>query len=105
MIRATITYKESLIKEIRVKGHADSGKYGNDLVCAGVSTILTGIVNMLAKKDFLTRGTIALSQGNAHIIVHESTKEDQLILETLVTCLETMEADYGKYIKMIKKEA
>ena len=38
---------------LKVKGHADFGPYGHDLICAGISTVITGLAqeieNMKAK--------------------------------------------------------
>ena len=49
MIKVLIKNNNKYITHIQIKGHADFGEYGKDLVCAGVSAIATGICNTLAK--------------------------------------------------------
>ena len=40
------------IISIEVKGHANSDDYGKDLVCAAVSTVITGGMNALQDKEY-----------------------------------------------------
>lgn len=105
MIRVTTTYQKSVIRSIEVSGHALSDEYGKDLVCAGVSAIVTGIANMLVKKDFLESGEIQFKNGYVLIKTSNENKEHQLILETLMVSLESVEESYDNYIEIIKKEA
>ena len=49
MIRIKIQRQENLIKEINLLGHALYDDYGKDIVCAGVSAILTTSVNAALK--------------------------------------------------------
>ena len=53
MIKVQIKRNNKYITQIKIKGHAQFGEYGKDLVCAGVSAVATGICNTLAKKGFL----------------------------------------------------
>ena len=49
MIRITLTQKENELEQIQIKGHAMYDDYGKDIVCAGVSSILTTTVNAILK--------------------------------------------------------
>ena len=42
MIRVLVKTKEQQITQITLKGHADSDEHGKDLICAAVSTTITG---------------------------------------------------------------
>ena len=53
MIKVQIKRNNKYITQIKIKGHAQFGEYGKDLVCAGVSAVATGICNALAKKGFI----------------------------------------------------
>ena len=84
----------------------DSGEYGKDLVCAGVSTVGIGAMNMLAKKGFLAKGlgTIEINEGYINVVVNHTDEVCQVVLETLVVTLETMVESYGRFIKISKVE-
>ncbi|MCR4911813.1 MAG: ribosomal-processing cysteine protease Prp [Bacilli bacterium] len=115
MVKVVITrdacQKNSLgknkILSIAVKGHANSAPYGQDLVCAAVSSILTGGANALlegyeANPNF----KVILDEGNALI---ERTNEidvsdnQETVLETIAIMLKTIEESYSKFIKIEEK--
>ena len=54
MIEVTLFENNKGITAFEISGHADSGPYGYDLVCAGVSAVSFGSVN----------ATIAISELN-----------------------------------------
>ena len=101
MIQVIIKENNQQILEIQVSGHADSAKYGKDLVCAGVSTTCVGIANALVNNHFLDqgRGTIDVQEG-----LNQFDEVIQVVLETFVTILETIEESYSKYMKITKME-
>ena len=106
MIKVLIKNNNKYITHIQIKGHADFGEYGKDLVCAGVSAVATGICNALAKKGFLEekKCAIILKNGNIMIDVYENDEIMQVILETLVISLESFTEDYHQYIKITYEE-
>lgn len=107
MIKIIVKHsKEKQIKEIKVSGHAQSAVYGRDLVCAAVSSAAVGIANALVEYDFLKNnmGTIDLKEGYLQIKVDNSNEKIQVVLETFVTILTTIEISYSKYIKITKME-
>ncbi|MBO6047145.1 MAG: ribosomal-processing cysteine protease Prp [Erysipelotrichaceae bacterium] len=105
MIKVKVTYQNKDIVNVEVTGHAEFDEYGKDLVCAGVSTLVTGIANTLYTLGDREHQSITLRDGYANITIHSSTHDEQLILETLVISLETMQESYGQYIEILKKEA
>lgn len=104
MIKVLITAHDHKVTSVVVSGHANSGEYGKDLVCAGVSAAVNGVCNTLAKHDFLKVGTIVYKEGYVSISSDHMTSEHQLILETLITTLESIEDAYGTYIKIKNQE-
>ena len=96
MIKVLIKNNNKYITHIQIKGHAQFGEYGKDLVCAGVSAVATGICNTLAKKGFLEekKCAIILKNGNIMIDVYENDEIMQVILETLVISLESLSSIY-----------
>lgn len=104
MIKVLITTHNHNVTSVVISGHAGSGEYGKDLVCAGVSTVVNGVCNTLVKHDFLNVGTIVYQEGYVSISSDHMTSEHQLILETLITTLESMEDAYGTYIKIKNQE-
>ena len=106
MIQVVIKEKNQQILDIEVSGHAKSAEHGKDLVCAGVSTACVGIANALVKNHFLKDqlGNLDIQKGYVHIEVLKSQKDIQVVLETFVTILETIEESYAKYMKITKME-
>lgn len=49
MIQATFKRKDNKIYWFKVTGHANSAPYGQDIVCAGVSSLYITITNQLLK--------------------------------------------------------
>lgn len=106
MIKTVIRLQNNQIIEIEVSGHANSAEYGKDLVCAGVSTTCVGIANALVQRQFLEKemGTLDVKDGYVHIKVNHSENDIQVVLETFVTIMETIEEAYSKYMKITKME-
>ena len=106
MIKVLVKQNNNQIVNLSITGHADSGEYGKDLVCAGVSTVGIGARNMLAKKGFLAKGlgTIDINEGYINVVVNHTDEVCQVVLETLVVTLETMVESYGRFIKISKVE-
>lgn len=101
MIRVSAIYKDNFIQSITISGHAQSNESGKDLVCAGVSAISTGICNELDHRGFLTGfGKITLKEGFIQIEVNQFRDDFNIILETLITSLKTVEESSKQYIKI-----
>ena len=98
MIKVLIKQEEKKFVSLEVKGHANSAPHGEDLVCSAVSAILTGGLNSLTNpKDF----DIKLEEGNAYVKVKNSiSSHDEVVLETIITSLKTIEESYGKFIQI-----
>ncbi|MBR0439414.1 MAG: ribosomal-processing cysteine protease Prp [Bacilli bacterium] len=98
MIKVLIKQEEKKLVSLKVSGHANSAPHGEDLVCAAVSAVLVGGLNNLANpKDF----DIKISEGNTDVIVRNKiSSHDEIVLETIITSLKTIEESYGKFIQI-----
>ncbi|WP_026906326.1 ribosomal-processing cysteine protease Prp [Paucisalibacillus globulus] len=109
MIKVTVIRDNNQIKSFELSGHADSGPYGYDLVCAGVSSVSFGAVNAVLK---LTDINLAIEQGNEggylHVTIPDSVDTElmekvQLLFEGMIVSLETIERDYNQFITIQSK--
>ena len=91
-----------MFTKIEISGHANSGKYGHDLVCAGVSCITFGTLNAL---DKMASDNVNLIVNNKITIEVKNLLDEkvQIILQTMMIQLETIKEQYSNYIE-IKQE-
>ncbi|MEE0004451.1 MAG: ribosomal-processing cysteine protease Prp, partial [Ligilactobacillus ruminis] len=47
MINACLFRKDSRLSGFELSGHADSGEYGQDIVCAAISALTCNLINSL----------------------------------------------------------
>src|SRR5690625_1864417 len=106
MINVTINRNNNIIESFEISGHANSGPYGYDLVCAGVSAVSFGAVNAAMK---LSDCDLTISQGgdggylSVQIPNHatsEQIEKIQLTFEVMLISLETIEREYSQFIQI-----
>ncbi len=98
MIKVKVTFQKDDIKAIHISGHAQSGEYGRDLVCAGVSAVVIGGLNALERHDDFN---IEVADGLVSVKAKTLLQtHDQIVLETILTSLQTIQQNYRKYIKI-----
>ena len=96
MIRVSIISSGEIVNGLEVKGHANFAEHGKDLVCAGVSCIITGGFNALNKEDV---EEITLEEGYAKVVVKPESKSIDVINVILIQ-LQTIQESYPKFIKI-----
>ncbi len=111
MIRIVI--KKTPLGEIRsftMDGHADFGKHGQDIVCAGASAVSFGSINAIISLTGINP-EIDLAQNGGSLrfavpdqIPEEKKNQVQLLLKAMVISLQTIERDYKKYIRITFKK-
>lgn len=100
MIRAKVYCENNQAVALEVQGHADYEQYGKDIVCASVSSILTGGFNSFSDYEI---EEIKLEEGYAYIAV--KNENDALIkLEVIITQLRTIQEAYPNYISINENE-
>ena len=96
MIKIAVNRLNNKIVELDIKGHANSGPYGSDLVCAAVSAVAIGGLNNLLNPQAYE---IKISEGHIHVVlIDKSNEHDEIVIETIVKSLETIEIDNKKYV-------
>ena len=87
--------------KIRVKGHANFGPKGYDIVCAAVSSLVNTTLNSL--KSF-KKSEVIIKDGDVTIdIKHKVKRDDQVRLEMLVKGLKLIAKQYPDKIKVKEK--
>ncbi|MFC4022649.1 ribosomal-processing cysteine protease Prp [Oceanobacillus longus] len=109
MILVTVNRSDNQIKSFELSGHADSGPYGYDLVCAGVSAVSIGTVNAVME---LCETNLDIEQGGegGYLSVKlpnqlrpEIMAEVQLLFEGMLISLKSIELEYSEFIKIKNK--
>lgn len=106
MIRAEIDRESGTgrIVGFRVTGHALFAPSGNDIVCAGVSAVTVGTVNA-AEAVLGVELSARMEEGLLHVAVPKGLSDSaaaslQLLLESMVVMLQSIEQSYGKHIRL-----
>jgi uncharacterized protein len=91
----------------KVNGHADFDEYNRDIVCSGVSVLTYAIINGITEvvkvsADFEVRdgfSTLSLKKQSLKDI-----EKCQVLMETMLLGIKSMEIQYGKYITLKMEE-
>lgn len=96
MIQVNVISHDGKPYGLEVKGHAGFAESGQDLICAGVSSIVTGGFNAFNKDDI---EIVTLESGYAKVILKEQS-ESLKVLDVIIIQLQTIQESYPKYIKI-----
>lgn len=103
MIKVEIEYRGKGFHSLLIKGHANTGDYGKDLVCAAVSACATGAMNAL--EDPEEGFDIEIESGRLHCLAKGAVSEhDEAVIETLLIQLKTIEVSYPTAIEIKEKQ-
>lgn len=91
------------------RGHAEYADAGEDIVCAAVSALtqgtLNGLLNVLkAPVDYRIDEKDGILTASLGDVPEGKRAGAQLLLETLASALQMIEADYARFIRVIFKE-
>ncbi|MFL2099327.1 ribosomal-processing cysteine protease Prp [Desemzia sp. FAM 23991] len=109
MIQASIKRNDKgNIVSFEVTGHAESGPYGSDIVCAAVSALvigttnslitLTGVAPIIEQNDEVEGGYLYVEL--IQDLTEEQLKTAQVLLESLLISLNGIAEEYSKYIQL-----
>ena len=88
MIQIRVTETQEKIRSIEITGHADSAPYGQDLVCASVSTIAFGLCNAI---DLLNgKADVSIQDNRIYLSKAEPDTVTQTVLHTGLIQLQTL---------------
>ncbi|WP_101844444.1 ribosomal-processing cysteine protease Prp [Halobacillus sp. Marseille-P3879] len=106
MINVSVYRSQGGLSGFEISGHAESGPYGHDLVCAAVSAVSFGTVNAIIS---LCDIELDIAQGGEGGFLHvklpphleqETLSKARLLLEGMLVSLQTIENDYHEYIRI-----
>lgn len=107
MIRVKVQRdSHGLITSFTMDGHADSGPYGYDLVCAGVSAVSFGSLNAIQALTGIVLNVWQNSKGGSlrcelpDDLHSDSQEKTQLLLEGMIVSFRTIETSYGEHIQI-----
>lgn len=94
------------IVRITMSGHANSGPYGKDLVCAGASAVSIGTIHAIGELCNVDLPVSAEDGGFLDFEVPDNldqqTREKiQLLLEGMLVSLHSIAREYQKHIRII----
>jgi len=107
MVNVIFNKKDRELVSVRMVGHAESVDEGYDMVCCAISTIsqtiLIGILEVLKLKI-----TYSLDDGFLNFSLEKLPDEDvekcQVLMETMLLGLKSIEIGYDEYIKIEVEE-
>ncbi|AVN63822.1 hypothetical protein CG006_02425 [Mesoplasma florum] len=102
MIKVKIKNEGELLKQFEILGHAESGPYGQDLVCAAVSGITFGALNAL---DIHFSKEVDLKVLENKIVITNNNIENQSLqtmLKMLKIQLSTIQTQYKQFIEIME---
>lgn len=103
MIKVEIIRNNNNIKKISILGHAMYDEYGKDIVCASVSTLVISTINNILS---INDKTIKVEQNDSRIIIEYIFKDNiiDILINNMISNLNTLASNYPKNIKIIDKE-
>ncbi|MCA1021723.1 ribosomal-processing cysteine protease Prp [Halobacillus litoralis] len=109
MIEVSMFRSQGNITGFEISGHAESGPYGHDLVCAAVSAVSFGTVNAIVSLcEFEPHVVQGGEGGYLKITLPDNLQEPvktkaQTLLEGMQVSLQTIEQDYDQYIHISQR--
>jgi len=94
---------EGRISSFTVQGHADYAEYGKDIVCAGVSAVTVGTLNAieaLLGVELDAQVEEGYLQASVPPLEGNKLEQTQLLLESMLVMLKSIEKSYGKHISV-----
>ena len=92
------------IDSLMILGHADSGPYGQDIVCAAVSAVTIGTINNLEKLTKIQPQIVLDEVNGGHLgcrITDAVSHDSVLLLENLYETLLDIADSYPDNIKVM----
>jgi len=100
MIKIKYTIVDKTYTKLETSGHAEYADHGSDIICAGVSTVMVGLMNALDEIE----GVEIKEKKNHIVIINEtSSRKANNYLELALIQLKTIEESYGEFIKVERK--
>ena len=92
-----MTIIETNKKMIYVHGHSGYGTYGNDIVCAAISTLTEATYNYLKATDNIVINSYG--DGEFTIYLDKLNDSGEKIIKSFITMVDDLVSQYPKYIE------
>lgn len=103
MISVVFTQNNEHYKSVAVSGHAFAQEPGFDLVCAAVSSIMTGALNGF--DALVASAQLEMSEEPyIKISVENADTTSDLLFKFVYLQLKTLEEAEGEYLRIVEKE-
>ena len=108
MITVTVTRENGDPVGFTVKGHANMGEYGEDLVCAAVSAIVQTAILGITEVCHIPAG-VSIEEGETVCILSKDASADaiqraDIVMNTMIAGLRSIQASYPRTLKFRNKE-
>ena len=103
MIRVNFYKKGDMLTGFECKGHAESAEYGQDILCAFVSSACYMTANTVTEVLKLSADT-RVTDGYMRVSNISSPEKAQDILKGMLLHMEELQKDYPEKIKVITTE-
>ena len=101
MVNVLVEISGKKIAKISATGHANHKINGQDIVCSAISAVLAGGMNALDGKKHI----VLIEKGDTSFTrCGKLSYHDELVLETIITQLISIEKSYPENIKVTIKE-
>ncbi len=108
MITVTVTRENGDPVGFTVSGHANMGEYGEDLVCAAVSAVVQTAILGITEVCHISAG-VSIEEGHTSCILSKDATEKEIrnadiVFETMIAGLRSIQSSYPKTLKFRNKE-
>ena len=106
MTDVTIKRKNNHIVEVVASGHTGYGEAGEDIVCAGISTLIqSALLGLLQVAQINVKYTVNEQKGSLRFTLPENLTEQErhdasVILNTMLCGLNDFYTEYSDYINL-----
>ena len=103
MIRAIFFGSEGCYSGFSLSGHAGMGKYGEDIVCAAVSSALQLTVNGITE-IVKANASVSVEENMVSLTLKEDSREGRMFINAFYLHLTLLLEDYPKAISITVSE-
>lgn len=100
MTKVEVYQTDDSYRRVVVSGHALYDAYGHDVVCAGISTVVTGVCNALDELTCYDTTQIVFKPGYVEIPHLTENEKVQWTIDVLIVQLKTIEMRFPDYIEI-----
>lgn len=98
MIQIVVKNNNNKVTEVNIKGHAMYDDFGKDIVCAGVSSILTTTVDAILLFD---ENAITVDKGKDFVLsIKKFDKITTTLVQNMISLFQELEETYPENIKI-----